>query len=159
MKSRIIVGVIALIFAVFPATTASNAAENTENTEFDLKRIRAILDSQNISYYVYTDKILTHDGLIIQLSNCNPTITPTCVEIQFSRTFGNVRPTLEAVNRWNSEKKIPEASVTSDGVLHMEMWLSTFGLTDTNFFSSIVWFESSWPDEVFWKPYIKSSGS
>jgi len=97
------------------------------------------------------------DGPIIQLTQCPPDEKGTCYEIQIARTFSNVKPTLQAVNQWNVNTKIPEASVDDSGHLHMEFWVTTVGMTEQLLLDSIGWFEGSWQDpdaQQFWQPYM-----
>lgn len=80
-----------------------------------------------------------------------------CAEINFFRNYNDVYPTLQAVNQWNNEKKIPEASVNANGTLHMEMWISAIGVTDAAIVDNFVWFEKYAADTDFWGPFIRSS--
>jgi Putative bacterial sensory transduction regulator len=96
------------------------------------------------------------DGPIIQLTQCPATDNGKCYEIQVTRTFSNVKPTLQAVNQWNYNTKIPEASVDPDGDLHLEFWVTTVGMSDQLLLDSITWFEGAWQDpdaQNFWQPY------
>ncbi len=77
-----------------------------------------------------------------------------CAEINFFNNYADVRPTLAAVNEWNNTKKIPEASLNTDGTLHMEMWMSAIGTTDTNIVDTFRWFEAYAADTTFWGRFI-----
>ncbi|MFZ1988444.1 MAG: hypothetical protein WAW96_01615 [Alphaproteobacteria bacterium] len=99
------------------------------------------------------------DGPLISLTQCPENENGPCYEIEISRTFSNVRPTADAVNQWNYSTKVPEASVGSDGNLHMEFWVTTVGMTDQLLLDSIGWFEGAWQDpdgQQFWRPYMTS---
>ena len=92
----------------------------------------------------------------VWLTDCNAQ-TGRCAEVSFFRNYGDVRPTLQAVNEWNNTKKIPEASINSDGTLHMEMWQSALGTSDRNILDTFGWFERYVADTDFWGPYIRQS--
>ena len=100
------------------------------------------------------------DGPLLALTQCPENENGTCYEIEISRTFSNVKPTTDAINQWNSATKIPEASVGSDGTLHMEFWVTGVGLTDQLLLDSIGWFEGAWQDpdgQQFWQPYMTAA--
>ncbi|MEQ1928904.1 MAG: hypothetical protein ABL957_00020 [Parvularculaceae bacterium] len=100
-------------------------------------------------------EVLAVGQSFIWLTDCRP--DGKCAEINFFRNYGDVRPTLAAVNEWNNTKKIPEASVNTDGTLHMEVWISAIGCTDTNIIDMFGWFERYVADTDFWGPYIRQS--
>jgi len=100
--------------------------------------------------------VLAYNGGFLNLTDCNA--QGRCTELNFFNNFNDVRPTLEAVNRWNSTKKIPEASVNADGSLHMEVWLSGVGATDAIIVDTVQWFVRYAADIEFWGPYIVKSG-
>ena len=153
MKSPFLAAAIAV--SVFLTSATSSFA--VEYRGITMEQLRSLLDAQGISHRMAdTDYITTGTGLNIWLTKCNS--VNVCGEIRLSRTFRDVRPTLEAVNRWNWTKRVPEASVTDDGKLHMEMWLSATGMTDTIFYDTAAWFENAWRNESFWAPYYISSG-
>lgn len=100
------------------------------------------------------------NGPMVQLTQCPQNENGTCYEIQIFRTFSNVKPTLQAVNKWNYSTKVPEASVDDSGNLHLEFWVTTVGMTDQLLIDSVGWFEGSWqePDgQQFWQPYVTNS--
>ena len=106
--------------------------------------------------------IRVQDGPIIQLTQCPANENGTCYEIQIFRTFSNVKPTLQAVNQWNYNSKVPEASVDDSGNLHMEFWVTTVGLTEQLLLYSVGWFEGAINDpdgQQFWQPYMAGSGT
>ncbi|HXZ67986.1 MAG TPA: hypothetical protein VEH07_05305 [Alphaproteobacteria bacterium] len=110
---------------------------------------------------IQTGYLRLQDGPVVQLTQCpaNDPVPGNCYEIQIFRTFSNVKPTLQAVNQWNFNTKIPEASVDSSGNLHMEFWVTTVGMTDQLLLDSIGWFEGAWQDpdgQQFWQPYMTS---
>ena len=108
---------------------------------------------------IQTGYLRLQDGPIVQLTQCPANENGTCYEIQIERTFSNVKPTLQAVNQWNLNTKIPEASVDSSGNLHMEFWVTTVGMTEQLLLDSIGWFEGAWQDpdgQQFWQPYMTS---
>ena len=88
----------------------------------------------------------------VWITDCNS--EGRCSEINFFNNFRDVHPTLQAVNEWNNTKKLPEASVNTDGTLHMEIWLSAIGMTDANLIDSFSWFERYSAVLDFWKPYM-----
>lgn len=100
--------------------------------------------------------VLRVEGGFIFLTDCNA--AGRCAEIKLFNNFVDVRPTLEAVNRWNYSTKIPEASINADGSLHMELWLSGIGLTDALLVDTTKWFARYVADAEFWKPYFVTPG-
>ena len=69
-----------------------------------------------------------------------------------------MKPTLEAVNKWNFDSKIPEASIDTDGFLHMELWVTTVGMTEQLLVDSIGWFEGALSEGTqYWQPYMTNS--
>ena len=103
-----------------------------------------------------------NNGPLVSLTQCPEEDNGACYEIQIARTFSDVKPTTDAVNRWNFSTKVPEASVGADGTLHMEFWVTTVGLTDQLLLDSVGWFEGAWQQpesQEFWKPYMTGAGS
>lgn len=122
-----------------------------------MPQLQSLLSASNIGYSAASyDTLYTSNGILIWLTECNS--NSVCNELRFSRTFKDVQPTLEAVNQWNYEYKIPEASRTPEGKLQFEMWMTTIGMTDVSFNDTLGWFDSAWRNEEFWAPYISSNG-
>lgn len=110
---------------------------------------------QRAGYGVYdtgqSDTLRVSNSLV-WIANCNG--AGRCSQIRFSQTFNDVRPSLSAVNAWNYSKRIPEASIDGNGYLHMEMWMSSIGATDTSITDTLGWFETYVADVSFWSSYI-----
>jgi hypothetical protein len=101
--------------------------------------------------------IRIEEGPLLMLAQCPANENGTCYELEVLRNFSNVRPTADVVNKWNYTTKVPEASVADDGSLHMEMWLTTIGITDKAVVDTITWFEGAWSSDdslKFWGPYM-----
>ncbi len=77
-----------------------------------------------------------------------------CAQIGMFRNYSDTRPTMAAINEWNNAKQIPEASMNTNGTLHMEMWISAIGATDTNIVDTFKWFEANAGDLNFWRRFI-----
>jgi hypothetical protein len=119
-----------------------------------MAELRAVLQSAGLSVgSTSSAEVLSvgGSGSYVWITDCGP--EGRCAEISIFRNYGNVRPTLQKVNEWNNSKKVPEASLNDDGTLHMEMWLSTVGSTDTNIVDMFNWFERYAADTAFWRPY------
>ena len=140
---------------------ATSQAWATVYNGITMAQLKAIFAAKNKATTEIQDGYLRlQDGPIIQLTQCPPNENGMCYEIQIFRTFSNVKPTLQAVNQWNLNTKIPEASVDDSGNLHLEFWVTTVGMTEDLLMDSIGWFEGSWqePDgQQFWQPYVKST--
>lgn len=102
-------------------------------------------------------EVLAVGGSFVWLTDCRP--DSRCAEISIFRNYGDVNPTMSAVNEWNNTKKIPEASMNADGTLHMEMWISGVGATDTNIVDTFNWFEAYAADQSFWAPFMTGAQS
>jgi hypothetical protein len=103
------------------------------------------------------NKLRITDGPMVELTQCPPEENGTCYEIQISRNFKGVHPTLAAVNTWNNKEKLATASVDDSGGLSLDYWLTTVGLTDELLADSIGWFEGLWQsDEAqdYWAPFV-----
>lgn len=96
-------------------------------------------------------QIFRAGNVFVAVSGCSNGL---CREINFFNNFGDVRPTLAAVNAWNNTKKVPEASINTDGTLHMEMWLTANGITDTAILDTFQWFDRYDGDIDFWRAYM-----
>lgn len=112
---------------------------------------------QSAGYTVSTtsnSEVLQVGNSFVWLTDCRT--NGRCAEISFFQNYGDVRPPLSKVNEWNNTKKIPEASINGNGTLHMELWLSAVGATDTSIIDTLGWFERYTADVDFWRPYISS---
>ncbi len=97
------------------------------------------------------------DGPLVSLTQCPKEDNGNCWEIEVSHTYDNVEPTLDAVNTWNGDYKIPEASVDKDGDLHVGFWLTAKGVTAAAISDAIGGFESAAAsDETvkYWTPFL-----
>ena len=146
--------------AVAFGATAANA---TVYNGLTMAQLKAIFTAAGKSVSEVQPGILRlSQGPLVQLTQCPSNENGTCYEIEIERTFANVKPTLQAVNQWNYNSKIPEASVDSSGNLHFEFWVTTVGMTEQLLLDSIGWFEGAWQDpegQQFWQPYMSGAGS
>lgn len=120
--------------------------------------VAAILAAKGIEYKVLSDgSFKIAGGPVVVVSSCQA--DGRCNDIGFLIVFNNVKPPLDAVNKWNQTKKIPKASIDNDGFLNLDFWIEGVGLTDENFLESLKWFEETLKDD-FWGPYVvRTSGT
>jgi hypothetical protein len=150
MRKYLTAAFAAITIAAMLATPAS-AANFAKVTMAELQQVfRA--GGYAVSTTGSPEVIVVGDSLV-WLTDCGT--DGRCAEICFARSYSDVRPTLESVNEWNNTKKIPEASINSDGTLHMEMWMSAVGSTDTNILDTFGWFER-YAADPFWMPYASA---
>jgi hypothetical protein len=147
--------------AALCAALASPAQAATHNglTMAELKAVFAANGKETSDIDDATIRIT--DGPLVSLSDCATDGEKTCSEIEISRNYSNVHPTVEALNKWNWTTKIPEASISTDPGddkdLHMEMWVSATGLTDEGLLDTVDWFEKAVGEDDtidFWQPYF-----
>ena len=156
----------ALALGAVPAFAAGSGDDVTKAAVYNgltLDQMKSIITSAGASTSDLGDNtVRIADGPLVQLTQCPPEEKGVCYEIQIERTFSNVKPPLDAVNKWNSDTKIPEASIDDNGHLHLEFWVTTVGITAPLLIDSIGWFEGAWQDESsqqFWAPYMKGAGT
>jgi hypothetical protein len=144
----------ALIAALTLASTPAPAAN------FDgisVAELVGVFQSAGVSVSATSKADIIQAGAsFVWLTDCQS--NGRCAEICIFRNYGDVHPTMQAVNEWNNSKKIPEASLNSDGTLHMEMWISAIGTTDRNIVDTFGWFERYAADTDYWGPYISAAG-
>lgn len=136
---------------------AASAADAATYNGMTLAELTAALQTGGFPIQNMGDGVLKAGATFVWLTDCNSQ-SGKCAEIGFFRDYADVRPTLAAVNQWNNSKKVPEASINSDGSLRMEMWMTALGATDASIVDSLQWYERYAADVEFWKPYIKSAG-
>lgn len=143
--------------ALLAAASGSTASAETYN-RISISQLVAVLQSAGVSVSgtSRSDVVQAASGTYIWATQCDS--AGYCSELSFFRNYVDVRPPLSAVNAWNNTRKIPEASINSDGTLHMEMWLSTIGATDTQIRDTLGWFDSTAADRDFWRQWISGSG-
>lgn len=135
-----------LALAAAPATAA------TYNL-ITIGELTAVFQSAGVSVSSTSKSdVLRVGNSFVWLTDCRS--DGRCAEINLFNNYADVRPTLAAVNQWNNTKKIPEASVNADGTLHMEMWISAIGVTDTNIIDTFGWFQRYSADTDYWGPYM-----
>lgn len=147
------IGLIAAVMAGFVLAAPANAAQYERLSVAELTQILEGAGG-TVSSTSKSD-ILQVGSSFIWLTDCGS--DGKCAEICFFRNYNDVFPTLQAVNTWNNTKKIPEASLNSNGTLHMEMWISAIGVTDKALVDNFVWFEKYAADTDYWGPFIRSS--
>lgn len=155
MISRLNTMALAAIVAVSFSSAPTYAATYSGITQAELI---AVFENAEISVRITgVANVLSVSGSNVELAECNT--DGRCNEIKFWATFTDVAPTLGAVNEWNGSMKIPEASRTSGGLLHMEMWMTAIGATDTSIVDTLKWFEAFAAYESFWAPYMSNASS
>jgi len=143
----------ALVVAGLAAAAPARAAQYDR---LSMTQLTGILQSGGFSVGgTSRSDVVAVGGTFIYLTDCGS--DGKCAEINFFRNYNDVFPTLQAVNQWNNTKKIPEASVNSNGTLHMEIWMSAIGVTDTALLDTFRWFEKFAADVDFWGPFIRRS--
>lgn len=148
--------ILAAIAAGAVASLAGPASAETFS-KMRISQLQSVLQAGGVSVSTTSrSDVLRAGATFLYLTDCDS--AGLCGEINLFRNYNDVFPTLEAVNNWNSTKKIPEASINGNGTLHMEMWLSTIGATDTIILDTLGWFDRYAGDAEFWGPYIKRSG-
>jgi opacity protein-like surface antigen len=140
------------------ALAAGSSATAAAYNKISFSQLVASLQSAGVSVSgtSRSDVVQVGSGTYIWVTQCDS--AGYCTEVNFFRNYVDVRPSLSAVNAWNNTKKIPEASINSDGTLHMEMWLSAVGVTDTQLRDTLSWFDSTVADLDYWRPWISGSG-
>ncbi|MFZ1988443.1 MAG: hypothetical protein WAW96_01610 [Alphaproteobacteria bacterium] len=101
-------------------------------------------------------------GRHLILTSCPDRSNATCYEIYIIDKFSNVRPTLQGVNKWNSDSRAPEASVSDQGFLELTMFVSTVGITEKLLLDTLMWLDTAEQLESFnsfWRPYLVSPGA
>lgn len=149
--------VLAAAAAVAIAVLSSSASAATYN-KISYSQLVALLQSAGVAVgsTSRSDVVQVGSGTYIWVTQCDS--AGYCAELSLFRNYVDVRPPLSAVNNWNNTRKIPEASLNSDGTLHMEMWLSAIGATDTQIRDTLGWFDSTVADRDFWRQWISGSG-
>ena len=143
---------VAAVAAVAGMTTS--VAAQTYNG-MTVQELRSVFENAGISFQVLESDYFRVGGVAnAWLTNCR---SGKCYELRYSSTFSDVQPTLGAVNRWNWEKRVPEASITDDGVLHMEMWMTLKGASSTSIITTLDWFAATKARTDFWQPYMSGS--
>lgn len=147
-----------IVLSAFADVPPAKSAGATIYDGLTIAQLKSILTA---SGKTFTDEgngeLRINDGPKLELTQCPKDENGVCYEIEIFRTFNNVKPTLDAVNKWNLTMKVPEASVTDDGELHMELLVTCTGLTQQLLKDTIGWFEKAWSDDSaheFWNPYI-----
>lgn len=149
--------ILAAAAAVAISAAAAPASAATYN-KMSLNQLVAVLQAAGVQVgsTSRSDVVQVGSGTFVLLTQCDD--SGYCAEISFFQNFSDCRPPLSAVNTWNNTKKIPEASLNGDGTLHMEMWLSTIGATDSIITDSLGWFDGTVADKDYWGPWISRSG-
>jgi hypothetical protein len=147
-----------MMIAAVAALTAAAPAKAANYNQISMAQLTAVFTSNGVAVRSVSPDVLQIGGTFVFLTDCG-TQAGLCAEISFFRNYRDVRPTLAAVNEWNNKRKIPEASVNSDGTLHMEVWMSAVGATDTGIIDMFRWFESYAADTNFWGPYMTGAQS
>jgi hypothetical protein len=132
---------------------AATPASATTYNKITVAEFTAVLQSAGFSVS-NTSKpdFLSVGGINVWITDCGA--DGRCAEVCFFDNFSNVHPSAQKVNEWNQTKKIPEASRNSDGTLHMEMWMSMIGATDTNIIDTFKWYQKYRLDNSFWRDQI-----
>lgn len=147
---RRVLSAAAIAAALAGGATASAAQYN----RISMAELTQIMQATGLSVSSTSNgEVLAVGQSFVWLTDCGS--DGKCSEMSFFRNYRDVRPTLAAVNEWNNSRKLPEASLNSDGTLHMEIWLSAIGATDTNILDMLAWFEKYVADVDFWGPYIQ----
>jgi hypothetical protein len=167
LRSLLHIGVaIAGIGIAVPVMAASTAPDVTKAQVYNgltLDQFKGVLTAANASLTDLGQGFFRiKDGPVVQLTQCPTDANGVCYEVQISRTFSNVKPTLDAVNKWNYNYKVPRASIDDGGRLHLDFWVSAVGITPPLLVDSISWFEGAWQDDQaqqFWQPFVVSGPS
>ncbi len=147
-----------LALALLQAAPAGADDDNTVYNGMTRDALKAILaQGGKETSDIAGGPISIKEGPVLVLAQCPQEGHGTCYELEVVRNFSNVKPTTDVVSKWNYTNKVPEASVADNGDLHMEMWLTTVGITGKAVLDTITWFEGAWstPDALkFWTPYM-----
>lgn len=142
--------------AVAVSLVGAAPASAAQYNRLSMAELTGILQNAGLSVGSTSNSSIVQVGAsFVWLTDCGS--DGRCAEVNFFRNYNDVYPTLQAVNQWNNERKIPEASVNANGTLHMEMWISAIGVTDTAIVDNFAWFEKYVADTDFWGPFIRSS--
>lgn len=130
---------------------AATPATATTYDRMTVAEVTAVFQSAGFSVSSTSNSaVFIVGGVNVRVVDCKS--DGKCTEICFYANLANVQPSAQKVNEWNQTKKIPEASRNADGTLHVEMWLSTIGATDTNIIDMFKWFRENYDDKTFWTP-------
>ena len=142
------------ILVVFLFSAVGAAAQSPGITMAELK---SMLDAGNVAYEQRRANEIAVGKNFLYLDQCDG--AGRCTEICLYNNYVDVFPTLEAVNAWNNSRKIPEASINSDGTLHMELWLSGVGANGTIIIDTIGWFGAYAADLEFWSKFLSDASA
>ena len=114
-----------------------------------LDELVAVIEGTGLDYSMNGDMIDVRSGPFIGVTGCNT--LGSCTDVMIMLSLEDVTPSLDKVNEWNQTRKIPEASINSDGTLLFEHYMTAKGITSTAIVDTIDWFWKAISDDKdFW---------
>ena len=114
-----------------------------------LDELVAVVAGTGLDYNLNGEMIDIRSGPFIGVTGCNT--QGSCTDVMIMLSLEDVTPTLDQVNEWNQTRKIPEASINSDGTLLFEHYMTAKGITSTAIVDTIDWFwKAISDDKEFW---------
>lgn len=142
-KKRALVAAVPVLLAAAPAAASEQAVYQSLSPQ-DVMEILLLngltADTQSINggEVVANQRVVVEDRIawIVYLYNCGE--DGRCSDIQFRAAFSGARPTLEAMNDWNSSHRFTRAYRTDDGEAVLEMDVNAQGGVTVGHVSSLI---------------------
>lgn len=126
-------------------------------------QVEAALSSGSVGFKKIKDNLWELDhGRRLLLASCPAQDNGSCYEIYILDVVSNVRPTLQAANKWNDQFMAPEAAVDDQGYLDLTMFVSAVGITEKLLLDTLTWLDSTEKQDAFtsfWQPYLVAPGA